>query len=191
MIDDDVTTIEQDGYMVDAETGEVIAVCGDDAETFAQEFGPEQIEAVLRRRMAAEARIAAVQAQARAVADNAARIVARERARLDWLDRRYSGEAEAYLQRVLTGKRRSLDTVYGRLGLRKTPGSIRVSDPESALPWAQINAPDAVVVKLSVAVSRLKGREAELPAAFEVTPPAERVYWQTGVKAAEVGDAAE
>lgn len=174
------TITTEDGYILDAETGEVLAAPGapDAALTRAD------VEDVLARMQRAEARLAALKAQRQAIMDNMDRMEAHEKARQDWLTARYSDSLATWVRAELgDGKRRSIDTPYGRLGVRKVPGRIVVAVPDAALVWAYEHLQEAIVVKQTVSVAALKGHEDELPAgAFEVIPASERFYVSTGVK---------
>lgn len=58
---------------------------------------------------------------------------------------------EAVAASVKWGKRKSIDLAWGTFGVRTKPARVEVVDPVKALAWARQHAPDAVVVKESVA----------------------------------------
>lgn len=89
-----------------------------------------------------------IQAQADAmIAD-----VEREIAGLQW---RFGDQAEAFLRTQLTGKKKSLKTLRGTIGLRKTPGRVSVGDAEALLASLPDTKNEFVVEKVdSTALNR-------------------------------------
>lgn len=170
-------------YLVDAETGEVLGLA---------EIKPAFIvdskdaaEWVLERMSECDGEILALTARRDALVKNLNTQIDATRKKRDWLDLRFKGELCFWAGEVLAGaKQRFVQTAFGRVTFRKTPGSIKVADVVAALDWARKNAPDAVKVTESVVVTPLKGREAELPeGVFEVMAPGESFKVETGVLA--------
>lgn len=80
-----------------------------------------------------------------------AAIIARlEREKEQFLGR-FQADLELFAKRELEGaKRRSYDTIYGTLALRKVPQSIGVTDKVAALEYAKLHRPEAVKVTESL-----------------------------------------
>lgn len=182
-----VTITTPDGWMVDAETGEVVGhaevmVDPREPETF-RPFNLGYAEWVLDKMQSAEALIVADEMKLRAISDNIQRRIRDQRARLEWLQRRFGADLEQLARRELDGaKTRTLILDHGKLSFRRSAGSIKVADPGQALEWARVHAPEAIKVAESVLVTPLKGR-ADLPAGvFEVTGPEDRFTVETGIR---------
>ncbi len=183
---------EVGGCWIDTETGEVLGIVGGDLDTLRQwepcdaDAKPIMTEAfaksILRRQMDAAAELAGIEAKRKAINANLDAIEARIRNRAEWLGHTYGEHLEAFAATRTTEKRRSWGCEFGRVGFRKSPGSVKVGIPSAALTWAKEHAPQAVKVTESVLTSALPNG-ADLPAeAFIVTPPADRFYIRTGVE---------
>lgn len=78
--------------------------------------------------------------------------------------------------------KRSVDTDWGTMGFRKSPGSIKVVDEEAAIEWAKANCAEAVKVRESILTTPLKGHEESLPDdLFEVVPAGDKFYYLDGL----------
>lgn len=175
-------TIVVNGYLIDAETGEVLDI----VEAPRPQFHVEDLasaEWVLEKMHEAEGRVAGLTARLAAITDQIGAMIREENRRSEWLQHRFGAELEAFAGRELQGqKSRSLKTPFGTLSFRSTPGSIRPLDKQGALAWAKEHAPDAVVTREDLVVTPLKDRTDLPPILFEVTPAGDRFYIKTGVK---------
>lgn len=173
--------IEKDGYLVDDETGEVQGLAETPGFKVTDLSGAEW---VLEKMAQEDAGILALTARRNALTANLDAMIREHQNRREWLGMRFGHELESFAEGELAGKKtRTLPTAFGKLYFRRIPGSIIVIDKDAALAWASAEAPDAVQIETRLLVSALKGREETLPAAFEVLPPADRFYIETGVKA--------
>lgn len=178
-----MTTIIHGIYLVDDESGEVLGLADQQQEKFHPSDLPGA-EWVLERLSEAQGDRAALTARKAALAANLDRQIKAAEQREAFLMQRFGPDLEAYAKAETEGKKqRYTDTAFGRLRFMKTPGSIRVDDPQKALVFCALLFPEAVKTTQSVLVSALKGQEADLPAdAFTVTPAHDTFKIETGVK---------
>ncbi len=170
-------------YIVAEDTGEVLRL----AEADREQFHPSDLagaEWVLERISEAQGDKTALTARKAALAANLDRQIKAAEQKEAFLMQRFGPDLEAYAKAETEGKKqRYTDTAFGRLRFMKSPGSIRIDDPQKALVFCALLFPDAVKTTQSVLVSALKGQEADLPAdAFTITPPRDTFKIETGVK---------
>jgi hypothetical protein len=173
---DTITTTE--GYIMDADTGEVIRHI--DA-PFAV-VDRNSAEWVLQKMMDADAAVFAEEARLAAITRHIQVRIKEQASRRDWLRARFAVELEQYAGGQLAGRKvRTLVLDYGKIAFRKTTGSTTVLNMPAAVEWARQNAPEAVKVAETVLVTPLKGR-GDLPLdIFTVTPPGEKCSIETGI----------
>ena len=92
---------------------------------------------------------------------------------------------------LASAKGKQVRTAFGVMKLTHSPGRVEIVDTDKALAWAEDRCPEAIQVKKSVLVSKVKESAdfgVGLPtAAFRVTPPSTGFKVETGVgKEAEV-----
>ncbi len=178
-----MTAIQYGIYIVDDESGEVLGLADHSQEQFHADDLPG-VEWVLERISEAQGDRTALTARKAAIIANLDRQIKAAESREAFMIQRFGPDLEAYAKAETEGKKqRYTDTAFGRLRFTKSPGSIRIDDPQKALVFCSLLFPDAVKTTQSVLVSALKGQEAELPAdAFTVTPPRDTFKIETGVK---------
>lgn len=102
----------------------------------------------------------------------------------------HGGRLRDWLQSKLHGNRRSVRTLQGVTGLRKTPGRVIVTDEAAALAWAEQELPEAVVRKLDRKRFHVKGGElvtargevlAVVPPGLEVKESEDKFYVSPGI----------
>jgi len=173
------TVTTPDGWIVDADTGEIIRHSCD---AFAV-TDRDSAEWVLEKMQEVDASIVADEIRLRVIAERIQSRIKHQEQRRNWLRNRFAGELEEYAQSALTGqKARTLILDNGKISFRKTPGSTTVIDMAAAIVWAKSNAPDALKVTETVLVTPLKGRDDLPEAIFTVTPPSEKCTIETGIK---------
>ena len=192
-------TIVIDGFIIDQETGEILGHAG--VKPQFQVNDQASLEWVLERILNAEAEVKAVDQTpaviaARAILENSEKIKAERTRRVDWLRTRFSPEIGEYLKTALTGKSRSLKTIFGTVGLRTVKGGLRVKDEEAALECAKVGWPNAVVTTEKFQISKLTDDQksnlirafsensatAMATVAFEVKPDVETIKIDTGAE---------
>lgn len=184
--------IEQDGYLIDPETGEIVKIV--EPEGFRVK-DDESLAWVMEKILRADAEAEAVWKTpeviaATAILENATKIRNEKENRAAWLRMRFAQEVQEYVASKLEGqKARSLKTLYGTVSLRHVKGGLRVVDADKALEWAKVNAPEAVEVKERFLISRLDTdniAKAEAAASFHgpfhVESDREVVAIKTGVE---------
>lgn len=176
----DTEIVIVDGFRIDTITGEVIGHVQDDHERFIADT-PEKVEWVLEKISAVECEIAALEARRKALNDNLDQMIRRANRRYEWLQMRFNPDLRAFLERQIAGQKQKFwQSPFGRLCLRTTKGSVKVTDPNAALEWAQQHCREAIQIKRSVLVSKITDRENLPTSAFEVSGPEERMYIDTG-----------
>lgn len=194
-------THEDDGYLIDTETGEVVGLAGPaggvehDRHQWSNALGMEVLtdaaaEAILDRRQALDATLAGMKARRAAILANLDAMEKATQNRLDWLQVAHGAELESWCRhRIAGGKARSVRTPFGTVGLRKLPARLEVIDPDEALLWAEANDPERVIVTRRLHTAGLIKRDDLPETAFRIVEPSERCYVKTGVE--EAGNGAE
>ena len=172
----------QDGYVIDSETGEAIGV----VEPYARFEVTNDSSAnwVMEKFMDCDTLEGALTARKAALLKNMDSQIAAVQQRKAYLKHRFEGDLRDFLRiKMKSMKSKFWQGDFGRLSVRKTPGSIEVLDRVGALEWAKANVPSAVKVAESVLVSELKGKEDDLPASvFAVHEPGESFKVESGVE---------
>lgn len=162
----DITRVISDGSIALREVEEA-----EELEQIAYEFSDLPDEAVTITHRDANRilqRTAEIERQIKLIAEQEADEIERIRARaselreahtkrLEWLGERYTPMLADFAARELDGKKeRSIKLLSGKIGFRRNPSSLSITDTAAALEWAKDNLPDAVQIKESVGVSPLK-----------------------------------
>lgn len=197
-------TVIIDGFVVDAETGEILGHA--DVKPEFRVDTEEAVDWVLRKMGRAEAELVAVDNDpdvlwATTILANAERIRKEKQKRLDWLHARFDAELGAFAKAELarTGaKGKTYKRVTGAISFRTVKGGLRVADEHEAIQTAKILGWEgAIKVKESFLISALPDEvKAELVAgitgdtwsredgcrkAFTVQPDVEKVEVKPGV----------
>lgn len=190
-MDEKFGLVEEEGFLVDFATGEVVGETEPHDDGRYRQIGngtwvltDEAAEATLERWQAEAAKLAGLRARRAAIITNLDAMEKVVQRRLDWLEASNLSDLDAWCRhRTAGGKSRSVRTPYGTVGLRKLPARVEITDHEAAIAWAEANDPDRVVVTKRLHSAGLATRE-DLPAdAFTVVPPSDRCYVRTGVEA--------
>ena len=187
-----MSLIEMHGELWDEETGEYAGpasgwITGDET--------PEDLALlVMRKRMDIEADIQAERAKMDAIIANMVKLIGKHQARLDWLERQYNAQLQAYAMSQLprkadgTLKAKTWTCPYGSVSFRSTEAKVAVASEEQAIAWLRTNAPSAIKTKESVLVSQIpdtiKVQMLERPAdaekiGFAVVPASQSVTIKT------------
>lgn len=168
--------VEQNGWLVDDETAEILGVAGRPA-TF-EVTDLSSAEWVLERVQECDALVTADTLRLDAIkAQLEARIKDHKRRRA-WLLRKWAGQLEEFARQNLLGKTKTLKTAFGSLSFRKSP--TRILPLDGALEWVKIHCPDAVKVEERILTTPLKGME--LPEKlFEMAGGDEGFWINTGL----------
>lgn len=94
------------------------------------------------------------------IRSQAAAMTAERQARLDWLLTAEEERLRLWLAAKLRGKRRSVDTLQGRIGLRKRAARFTMEDMRAAWEWLEAQRPDLIVTTRTFDVAAL-GKPAE------------------------------
>jgi len=189
-----------DGYICDAETGEVLGLAEEPEQFRVQD--EDSCNWVLKLMLNAEAELIAIDNSpevlaADAVLRNAAEIRKKKQKKLDWLHKRFDAELGEFAKQQLEGKKeRTFKTILGSIALRVVRGGLRVADELAAIRWAYMAAPEAVKVTEKFLISEvpadtkevialsLKDPDSAAPSlkeAFALEPDRETIKITTGV----------
>lgn len=144
-------TVVMDGYLCDAETGEVLGLVEMPKETFAV-VDEDSLDWVLGKILDAESDLIAIERsaeviRARAVLANVEKMRKEKQSRLDWLHARFDGEIREFTAKALEGKKgRTLKRSLGSISLKTVKGGIRLADEQTAIELARLKFPEAVRV---------------------------------------------
>lgn len=100
--------------------------------------------------------------------------------RIEWL----LGHAEAglreFVEREIAGKKeRSVTLLSGRIGFRKSPDALEITEQDTVMEWCKANLPDAIKVVESVQKTPIKQHvkaTGEIPPGTEYKPGEDRFY---------------
>jgi hypothetical protein len=181
-----------DGELWDEETGEY---AGPASGWIKGNESPEDLALlVMRKRMDIEAAIDAETAKMHAILANCTNIIAKQTARLEWLESQYNAQLQDYAMSQLprkadgTLKGKTWTCPFGSIGFRTVASRVAVDTEDLALAWARKNCPAAIKIKESILVSQLpepiKSAMLEHPAdalkaGFVVHPEAQAVTIKT------------
>ena len=209
-LDDDEpqNVIEQDGYRIDADTGEILGLVKV-SERFVPDT-PDKVDWVLERMQEEDAQIAMIDQRLAAISSNLLAMRREHERRRTYMAGRFDADLRAFAEtQLLDGKTRTYRTPFGSLSFRRTAGSIKVVDELAAIEWCREPVPcpvcqgasedvdhcnrcngcgyvyrcvDAIKVKESIIVTPLKPLADELPShVFTVTGPGETFKVDTSV----------
>ena len=181
-----------DGELWDDETGEY---AGPASGWIKGTESPEDLALlVMRKRMDIEAAIDAETKKMHVILANCTSVIAKQTARLEWLQHKYDAQLQDYamsqLPRKADGslKAKTWTCPYGTVGFRTLAPKVAVESEDVALAWARKNCPAAIKIKESILVSQLpepiKSAMLEHPAdalkaGFIVHPEAQAVTIKT------------
>lgn len=169
----------EDGTWVDPDTGEIVDRGGYDFTTAAG------VEAVLEIIQAIDSEVAGLNSRLAAQQELIGRMIKDREDKRNFLLSRYMQPLEVFAAAQLKGKERSWKCPFGKIGFRKTTGSLKVADGMSAeaIAFCEEHFPDAVKRDPRLVTTPLKGHEADLPPElFDVEWPRDRFYVDTGVE---------
>ena len=181
-----------DGELWDDETGEY---AGPASGWIKGTESPEDLALlVMRKRMDIEAAIDAETKKMHVILANCTSVIAKQTARLEWLQHKYDAQLQEYamsqLPRKADGslKAKTWTCPYGTVAFRTILPKVAVETEDLALAWARKNCPAAIKLKESILVSQLpepiKSAMLEHPAdakkaGFVVHPEAQAVTIKT------------
>ncbi len=176
-------TIEQDGFIIDAETGEVLGL----AKAEFQVTDEKSADWVLEKIMDAEVAIARNDIKRRAILDNIDTQDFEQRRRIEFLKWKFGPQLESFAAKQLeNAKTKTWKGTFGKLSFRSTKGGLRVVDAATALETADNKGWDnAIKATYSFQISKLTDEQKEdavnLPG-FEVKPDETSFKIETGVQ---------
>lgn len=179
-------TIEQDGFIIDAETGEILGL----VKAEFQVTDEKSADWVLEKMMDEELNIIREDIKLKALAENCEDRKAQSRKRIEFLKWKFGPQLEAFAAKQLeNAKAKTWKGTFGKLSFRNTKGGLRVVDKAEALIVAQVNGfTNAVKVTEEFQISKLTDAqremlEAKVPNGFEVKPDETSFKIEAGVKA--------
>ena len=122
-------------------------------------------------------KIADARARAARVRENAEKIARAHDAEADGLEFRFGPALQAFAQKELTGKRKSLRLLNGVIGYRTHPAGVTITDPTDAGKWAREFCPAAIVTSLDRKVLAAALLETGESVGFARFTPAEEVFY--------------
>lgn len=150
--------IIQDGYRIDAETGEVLGL----AEPF-QVTDVKSAEWVMEKMFDAESKARAYELQAQGILDNLAKLTKSHRSKAEWLKTCYGSQIEEVAKSNLPKGKKTWTSLFGSVAFRVTKAKIEVVDEGIAIEWAKAYYPEAVKVKESLLKSEIPTDEVYPP----------------------------
>jgi len=165
-------TIEQDGFIIDVETGEVLGLAKPEFHV----TDASSADWVLEKMLDAKASITRENIKLKSITENIESKKRDYQRRIDYLEFRFGAELEAFAAKELEGaKTKTWKGDYGQLKFRTVNGGVRVKDADEALAAAkQLGWVDAIKVKEEFQISKLtpdqKALAVNLLDAFEVKP---------------------
>jgi hypothetical protein len=149
----DVIGYEQEPFVVDVETGDVVSI--------RPNWLPEvltsmaDLEMFMDKLSLEEAKVEALVARRKQILENLDTMISRHSKKRDYLMSRYGSQVRDVALRNLPRDRKTLDNAYGSVTFRKTQPKIVVRDVEKAVDNLSVICPDAVKVEKSILVSKL------------------------------------
>ncbi len=151
--------IEENGFLIDAETGEVVGLAGVKEDfTVTDE---KSADWVLERLMDSETQVARLNIKIKALTENIQNQIKAEERKQNFLKFKFGPALEHFARVALEGKKtKSLSLTFGKLSLRTVKGGLRVADAEKALEWANKEGfDDAIKTVESFQISALTPEE--------------------------------
>jgi hypothetical protein len=149
----DVIGYEQEPFVVDVETGDVVSI--------RPNWLPEvltsiaDLEMFMDKLSLEEAKVEALVARRKQILENLDTMISRHSKKRDYLMSRYGSQVRDVALRNLPRDRKTLDNAYGSVTFRKTQPKIVVRDVDKAVDNLSVICPDAVKVEKSILVSKL------------------------------------
>jgi len=172
-----------DGELWDEETGEY---AGPASGWITGEESPEDLALlVMRKRMDIEASIQAEKDKLDAITNNMVKIIGKQVARLEWLERQYNDRLQDYalsqLPRKADGtlKVKTWTCPYGTVSFRTIAEKVKVVDEEETVAWLMHHNPEAIKTKHTVLVSKLSDFATIHAPGIEIIPATESVTIKT------------
>jgi len=172
-----------DGELWDEETGEYAGPAS--GWITGNETAEDLALLVMRKRMDIEAAIDAETAKMHTILANCTAIIAKQSARLAWLERQYNAQLQDYAMSQLPRKAdgtlrvKTWTCPYGTVAFRTIAEKVRVVDEEQAVAWLMHHDPDAVKTKHTVLVSKLSDFATIHAPGLEIIPATESVTIKT------------
>jgi hypothetical protein len=172
-----------DGELWDEETGEY---AGPASGWITGEESPEDLALlVMRKRMDIEASIQAEKDKLDAITNNMVKIIGKQTARLEWLERRYNDQLRDYVLSQLprkpdgTLKVKTWTCPYGTVSFRTVAERVKVVDEEETVAWLMEHNPEAIKTKHTVLVSKLSDHALDNAPGLDLIPATESVTIKT------------
>lgn len=187
--------IHEDGFRIDAETGEVLDLYDYPANVGAklantlggQPWQPEthdDADWLLEKMSVIDGDILALEARKEALVRHMDAQIAGKRRRRDFLVWRFGPALAEFARRTLesTGnKGRTVHLTHGTVGFRKSRATVQILDMDAAVKWAEANAPDALIVTKKVNKTDIAGVAPETAPWLERHAAEDRFNIDTGV----------
>jgi hypothetical protein len=172
-----------DGELYDEETGEY---AGPASGWIKGNESPEDLALlVMRKRMDIEAAIDAETAKMHAILANCTAIIAKQSARLEWLERQYNAQLQDYAMSQLprkadgTLKVKTWTCPFGTVSFRTVAERVKVVEEEEAVAWLMHHNPDAIKTKHTVLVSKLSDFALDHAPGLDLIPATQSVTINT------------
>jgi len=172
-----------DGELWDEETGEY---AGPASGWITGEESPEDLALlVMRKRMDIEATIQAEKDKLDAITNNMIKIIGKQTARLEWLERQYNAQLQDYALSQLprradgTLKVKTWTCPYGSVSFRTVAEKVKVVEEEEAVAWLIEHNPEAIKTKHTVLVSKLSDHALDNAPGLDLIPATESVTIKT------------
>jgi hypothetical protein len=146
------TQIEENGFLIDAETGEVVGLAGVKEDfTVTDE---KSADWVLEKLMDSETQVARLNIKLKALTENIQTQIKAEERKQNFLKFKFGPALEHFARVALEGKKtKTLPLTFGKLSLRTVKGGLRVADAQKALEWAKNFFPGAIKVTETFQIS--------------------------------------
>jgi len=172
-----------DGELWDEETGEY---AGPASGWITGNESPEDLALlVMRKRMDIEASIQAEKDKLDAITNNMVKIIGKQTARLEWLERQYNDRLQDYalsqLPRKADGtlKVKTWTCPFGSVSFRTVAERVKVVDEEETVAWLMEHNPEAIKTKHTVLVSKLSDHALDNAPGLDLIPATESVTIKT------------
>jgi len=172
-----------DGELWDTETGEYAGPAS--GWITGEESSEDLALLVMRKRMDIEASIQAEKDKLDAITNNMVKIIGKQVARLEWLERQYNAQLQDYalsqLPRKADGslKVKTWTCPFGSVSFRTVAERVKVVDEEQAVAYCLKHDPEAVKTKHTVLVSKLSDHALDNAPGLDLIPATESVTIKT------------
>jgi phage host-nuclease inhibitor protein Gam len=137
--------VEEEGFLVDRDTGEVLGLVERKDEFHVTNL--DEADWVLDKVQQAEVAALAVNARRDFILAMLAKQERRFLQKSEWLRARFGSEIERVAQATLDatkGKAKTVTLDHGEISFRTTPGTKSINDMKAAVEWAEKHSPDLV-----------------------------------------------